>query len=80
MRHDPNKWYCMTDDSSVHSNPILCNVLLKFWYAMLSRAIWLHSAKVNDREGQPPKAEGSELAFDVSAVNPAEFSEVCRPD
>jgi hypothetical protein len=47
---------------------------------MLSRAIWLHSAKVNDREGRPPKAENSELAFDVSDVNPAEFSEVCRPD
>jgi len=26
------------------------------------------------------KAQNSELAFDVSAVNPAEFSEVCRPD
>lgn len=49
-RHDPSKWYCTTDDSSVHSIPILCNVLLKFWHAMLSRAIWLHSAKVNDRE------------------------------
>jgi hypothetical protein len=74
----PTSGICTTDDSSFHS--ILCNILLKFWRAMLSRAIWLHSGKVNDREGQPPKAESGELAFDVSAVNPAEFSEVCRPD
>jgi hypothetical protein len=26
------------------------------------------------------RAENSELTFDVSAVNPAEFSEVYRPD
>jgi hypothetical protein len=64
------KWYRTTDDSSVHS--ILCDVLLKIWHAMLSRAIRLHGVKVNDREGQPLKAESSDLPLtSVLSIQPS---------
>ncbi len=47
---------------------------------MLSRAIWLHSADCQWEGRIGFKTQSSRLAFDASAVNPAEFSEVCRPD
>jgi len=50
--------------------------LLKFWLTVFSGSIWLCSANVNDRIRPDTKW----LTFDVRAVNPAEFSEVCRPD
>jgi len=79
MHHDPNKWYCTTDDSSVHS--ILCDVLLKFWHAMLSGAIWLYSAKVNDREGQPPEAGSSDLPLmSVLSIQPSSLKCAVRTE
>jgi hypothetical protein len=70
MRHDPNKWHWTTDDSSADS--ILCDVLLKFRQAMLSWAIWLRSAKVNDTEGQPRKAESNDLPLmSVQSIQPS---------
>jgi len=74
MRHDPNKWYCTTGDRSGYS--ILCRVSLKFWHTMLSRAVWLQSAKVNDREGgRPLKAESSDLPLmSVMSIQPSSLT------
>jgi len=46
---------------------------------MFSRTIWLRSTGINNNQTEI-EPDVNWLTFDVSAVNPAEFSEVSRPD